>query len=67
VRAAGGSRSATRAATPSPARPGWWAKTLAGFGDDGFDTVMFMPIKRTTEQVEHFAREVVPMLPGSAQ
>ncbi|MFL5877851.1 MAG: hypothetical protein ACJ76T_18500 [Solirubrobacteraceae bacterium] len=46
---------------------GWWAETLAGFGDDGFDTVIFMPIERTTDQVERFAREVVPMLPGSAQ
>jgi hypothetical protein len=42
-------------------------RTLAGFGDDGFDTLIFMPIERTTDQIERFAREVVPMLPGSAQ
>jgi alkanesulfonate monooxygenase SsuD/methylene tetrahydromethanopterin reductase-like flavin-dependent oxidoreductase (luciferase family) len=52
---------------PLAGPPERWAETLAGFGDDGFDTVTFMPIERTTDQIERFAREVVPMLPGSAQ
>ena len=40
----------------------WWVETLAGFVDDGFDTLVFWPVDVTSEQVELLAREVVPQL-----
>jgi alkanesulfonate monooxygenase SsuD/methylene tetrahydromethanopterin reductase-like flavin-dependent oxidoreductase (luciferase family) len=40
----------------------WWVETLAGFVDDGFDTLVFWPVDPTTGQVELLAGEVVPHL-----
>jgi alkanesulfonate monooxygenase SsuD/methylene tetrahydromethanopterin reductase-like flavin-dependent oxidoreductase (luciferase family) len=40
----------------------WWVETLAGFVDDGFDTLVFWPVNSTADQVELFAREVAPQL-----
>jgi alkanesulfonate monooxygenase SsuD/methylene tetrahydromethanopterin reductase-like flavin-dependent oxidoreductase (luciferase family) len=40
----------------------WWVETLAGFVDDGFDTLVFWPVDFTPAQVELFAGEVVPQL-----
>src|SRR5213078_2920213 len=37
-------------------------ETLAGFVDDGFDTLVFWPVETTPGQVEVLAREVVPQL-----
>jgi hypothetical protein len=42
----------------------WWAETLAGFVDDGFDTLVFWPVDTTPGQVELLAGEVVPQLSG---
>ena len=33
----------------------WWVETLAGFIDDGFDTLVFWPVDTVAEQVELFA------------
>ena len=44
----------------------WWVETLAGFVDDGFDTLVFWPVDTTPGQVELLARDVVPHLRGSA-
>ena len=38
----------------------WWVETLAGFVDDGFDTLVFWPVDPTPDQVAAFARDVVP-------
>jgi alkanesulfonate monooxygenase SsuD/methylene tetrahydromethanopterin reductase-like flavin-dependent oxidoreductase (luciferase family) len=38
----------------------WWVETVAGFVDDGFDTVIFWPVDTVRGQVELFAGEVVP-------
>jgi alkanesulfonate monooxygenase SsuD/methylene tetrahydromethanopterin reductase-like flavin-dependent oxidoreductase (luciferase family) len=40
----------------------WWVETLAGFVDDGFDTLIFWPVDVTPGQVEQLAAEVVPQL-----
>ena len=40
----------------------WWVETLAGFQEDGFDTIVFWPVDPTPDQVELFANEVVPQL-----
>jgi alkanesulfonate monooxygenase SsuD/methylene tetrahydromethanopterin reductase-like flavin-dependent oxidoreductase (luciferase family) len=40
----------------------WWVETLAGFVDDGFDTLVFWPVDPTPGQVELLAGEVVPQL-----
>jgi alkanesulfonate monooxygenase SsuD/methylene tetrahydromethanopterin reductase-like flavin-dependent oxidoreductase (luciferase family) len=40
----------------------WWVETLAGFVDDGFDTLVFWPVDTVSEQVELFAGEVAPRL-----
>jgi alkanesulfonate monooxygenase SsuD/methylene tetrahydromethanopterin reductase-like flavin-dependent oxidoreductase (luciferase family) len=40
----------------------WWVETLAGFVDDGFDTLVFWPVDPVAEQVELFAGEVAPRL-----
>jgi alkanesulfonate monooxygenase SsuD/methylene tetrahydromethanopterin reductase-like flavin-dependent oxidoreductase (luciferase family) len=42
--------------------PEWWAETLAGFAEDGFDTFVFWPIDATPHQVELFSGAVVPLL-----
>jgi alkanesulfonate monooxygenase SsuD/methylene tetrahydromethanopterin reductase-like flavin-dependent oxidoreductase (luciferase family) len=40
----------------------WWVETLAGFVEDGFDTLVFWPVDAVAEQVELFAGEVAPQL-----
>jgi alkanesulfonate monooxygenase SsuD/methylene tetrahydromethanopterin reductase-like flavin-dependent oxidoreductase (luciferase family) len=40
----------------------WWVETLAGFVDDGFDTIVFWPVQTAPDQVELLAAEVVPRL-----
>ena len=40
----------------------WWAETLIGFVDDGFDTIVFWPMDPTPNQVELLAGEVMPLL-----
>jgi alkanesulfonate monooxygenase SsuD/methylene tetrahydromethanopterin reductase-like flavin-dependent oxidoreductase (luciferase family) len=44
----------------------WWVDTLAGFVDDGFDTVVFWPVDASPGQVELLAGEVVPKLRGAS-
>jgi alkanesulfonate monooxygenase SsuD/methylene tetrahydromethanopterin reductase-like flavin-dependent oxidoreductase (luciferase family) len=45
--------------------PEHWVETISGFaGDLGFDTFIFWPGGDQLEQVERFAREVVPSLRG---
>ncbi len=40
----------------------WWVETLAGFVDDGFDTIVFWPVDMAPSQVELLAGDVVPQL-----
>ena len=40
----------------------WWVETLAGFVDDGFDTIAFWPVDMAPGQVELLAGDVVPHL-----
>jgi alkanesulfonate monooxygenase SsuD/methylene tetrahydromethanopterin reductase-like flavin-dependent oxidoreductase (luciferase family) len=40
----------------------WWVETLAGFVDDGFDTLVFWPVDTVPGQVELLAGDVVPSL-----
>jgi alkanesulfonate monooxygenase SsuD/methylene tetrahydromethanopterin reductase-like flavin-dependent oxidoreductase (luciferase family) len=40
----------------------WWVETLAGFVDDGFDTLVFWPVETVPDQVELLAADVVPRL-----
>jgi alkanesulfonate monooxygenase SsuD/methylene tetrahydromethanopterin reductase-like flavin-dependent oxidoreductase (luciferase family) len=43
----------------------WWVETLAGFVEDGFDTLVFWPVDNTARQVELLAGDVVPNVRGS--
>ena len=51
----------------------WWIETLAGFANDGFDTIVFWPVDPSPDQVELLIGEVVPLLsnqipaPGDAR
>jgi alkanesulfonate monooxygenase SsuD/methylene tetrahydromethanopterin reductase-like flavin-dependent oxidoreductase (luciferase family) len=47
---------------PLAGPPGWWAETLSGFAEDGFDTLIFWPADPSPRQVELLAGEVVPLL-----
>jgi alkanesulfonate monooxygenase SsuD/methylene tetrahydromethanopterin reductase-like flavin-dependent oxidoreductase (luciferase family) len=47
---------------PLAGPPEWWAETLTGFKEDGFDTLVFWPVDPSPHQVELFAGEVVPLL-----
>jgi alkanesulfonate monooxygenase SsuD/methylene tetrahydromethanopterin reductase-like flavin-dependent oxidoreductase (luciferase family) len=47
---------------PLAGPPEWWAQTLLGFADDGFDSFVFWPVDPSPGQVERFAGEVVPLL-----
>jgi alkanesulfonate monooxygenase SsuD/methylene tetrahydromethanopterin reductase-like flavin-dependent oxidoreductase (luciferase family) len=40
----------------------WWVETIAGFVEDGFDTIVFWPVDPSADQVERLAAEVVPQL-----
>jgi len=48
------------AGEPLAGSPSWWAETLAGFVDDGFDTLIFWPVDTAQSQVELLAGEVLP-------
>jgi alkanesulfonate monooxygenase SsuD/methylene tetrahydromethanopterin reductase-like flavin-dependent oxidoreductase (luciferase family) len=43
------------AGEPLSGPAGWWAETLAGFVDDGFDTIVFWPVDPSPGQVELLA------------
>jgi alkanesulfonate monooxygenase SsuD/methylene tetrahydromethanopterin reductase-like flavin-dependent oxidoreductase (luciferase family) len=47
---------------PLAGPPEWWAETLTGFVDDGFDTLVLWPVDPSPGQVEAFATDVVPLL-----
>jgi alkanesulfonate monooxygenase SsuD/methylene tetrahydromethanopterin reductase-like flavin-dependent oxidoreductase (luciferase family) len=47
---------------PFAGPPSWWAETLAGFVEDGFDTIVFWPVDPSPAQVELLISEVVPPL-----
>jgi alkanesulfonate monooxygenase SsuD/methylene tetrahydromethanopterin reductase-like flavin-dependent oxidoreductase (luciferase family) len=50
------------AGEPLAGSAGWWVETLAGFLDDGFDTIVFWPVDLAPGQVELLAEDVVPHL-----
>jgi alkanesulfonate monooxygenase SsuD/methylene tetrahydromethanopterin reductase-like flavin-dependent oxidoreductase (luciferase family) len=50
------------AGDPLAGPPEWWAETLTGFAEDGFDTLVFWPVDPSPGQVELFSGEVVPAL-----
>jgi alkanesulfonate monooxygenase SsuD/methylene tetrahydromethanopterin reductase-like flavin-dependent oxidoreductase (luciferase family) len=52
------------AGEPLGGPPEWWAETITGFADDGFDTVVFWPVDPSPGQIELLAGEVAPMLRG---
>jgi alkanesulfonate monooxygenase SsuD/methylene tetrahydromethanopterin reductase-like flavin-dependent oxidoreductase (luciferase family) len=54
------------AGEPLAGPPEWWVQTLGGLIADGFDTLVFWPVVASTDQVELFAREVVPHLAARA-
>jgi alkanesulfonate monooxygenase SsuD/methylene tetrahydromethanopterin reductase-like flavin-dependent oxidoreductase (luciferase family) len=51
------------AGEPLAGPPDYWAETLAGFVNDGFDTIVFWPVDPSPDQVELLTGEVVPLLP----
>src|SRR4051794_18921104 len=53
------------AGEPLAGPPEWWVETLAGFVDDGFDTLVFWPVETAADQVELLASEVLPGVRGS--
>jgi alkanesulfonate monooxygenase SsuD/methylene tetrahydromethanopterin reductase-like flavin-dependent oxidoreductase (luciferase family) len=53
------------AGEPLGGPPEWWAETIMGFVDDGFDTIVFWPVEMSPGQVELLAGDVAPMLPSS--
>jgi alkanesulfonate monooxygenase SsuD/methylene tetrahydromethanopterin reductase-like flavin-dependent oxidoreductase (luciferase family) len=52
------------AGEPLAGPPGWWVETIAGFAQDGFDTIVFWPVDMSPGQVELLISEVVPQLPS---
>jgi alkanesulfonate monooxygenase SsuD/methylene tetrahydromethanopterin reductase-like flavin-dependent oxidoreductase (luciferase family) len=50
------------AGEPLAGPAGWWVETIAGFVEDGFDTVVFWPVDTSPSQVELLISEVVPQL-----
>jgi alkanesulfonate monooxygenase SsuD/methylene tetrahydromethanopterin reductase-like flavin-dependent oxidoreductase (luciferase family) len=50
------------AGEPLAGPAGWWVETIAGFVEDGFDTIVFWPVDPSREQVERLAADVVPQL-----
>jgi alkanesulfonate monooxygenase SsuD/methylene tetrahydromethanopterin reductase-like flavin-dependent oxidoreductase (luciferase family) len=52
------------AGEPLAGPAGWWVETIAGFVDDGFDTIVFSPVDPSPEQVERLIADVVPQLAG---
>ncbi|HWF54661.1 MAG TPA: LLM class flavin-dependent oxidoreductase [Solirubrobacteraceae bacterium] len=53
------------AGEPLAGPAGWWLETIAGFVQDGFDTIVFWPVDPSPGQVELLISEIVPQLPGS--
>ena len=53
------------AGEPLAGPPDWWVDTLAGFVDDGFDTLVFWPVEMAADQVALLAGEVLPGVRGS--
>jgi alkanesulfonate monooxygenase SsuD/methylene tetrahydromethanopterin reductase-like flavin-dependent oxidoreductase (luciferase family) len=54
------------AGEPLAGPPDWWVQTIAGFVEDGFDTIVFWPVITEPGQVELFAGEVRSALSGRA-
>jgi alkanesulfonate monooxygenase SsuD/methylene tetrahydromethanopterin reductase-like flavin-dependent oxidoreductase (luciferase family) len=52
------------AGEPLAGPAGWWLETIAGFVEDGFDTIVFWPVDPSPDQVELLIGEVVPLLPN---
>jgi alkanesulfonate monooxygenase SsuD/methylene tetrahydromethanopterin reductase-like flavin-dependent oxidoreductase (luciferase family) len=52
------------AGEPLAGAAGWWVETIAGFAEDGFDTIVFWPADPSPNQVERLIAEVVTQLPG---
>jgi alkanesulfonate monooxygenase SsuD/methylene tetrahydromethanopterin reductase-like flavin-dependent oxidoreductase (luciferase family) len=50
------------AGEPLAGPPEWWAETIAGLVEDGFDTIVFWPVERSPRQVEVLANDVLPLL-----
>jgi len=50
------------AGEPLAGSAAWWVETLAGFVDDGFDTLVFWPVDPSPDQVELLAGDVMPDL-----
>jgi alkanesulfonate monooxygenase SsuD/methylene tetrahydromethanopterin reductase-like flavin-dependent oxidoreductase (luciferase family) len=50
------------AGEPLAGAPGWWVETIAGFAQDGFDTIVFWPVDPSPHQVELLIAEVLPQL-----
>jgi alkanesulfonate monooxygenase SsuD/methylene tetrahydromethanopterin reductase-like flavin-dependent oxidoreductase (luciferase family) len=50
------------AGEPLAGSAAWWVETLAGFADDGFDTLVFWPVDNAPGQVELLAGDVIPNL-----
>jgi alkanesulfonate monooxygenase SsuD/methylene tetrahydromethanopterin reductase-like flavin-dependent oxidoreductase (luciferase family) len=50
------------AGEPLAGPPEWWVETLAGLADDGFDTLVLMPVDTDPGQIELLAGEVIPQL-----
>jgi alkanesulfonate monooxygenase SsuD/methylene tetrahydromethanopterin reductase-like flavin-dependent oxidoreductase (luciferase family) len=53
------------AGEPLAGSAGWWVETLAGFVDDGFDTLVFWPVDTVPGQVELLAGDIAPQLRAS--
>lgn len=52
------------AGEPLAGAAGWWVETIAGFAEDGFDTIVFWPVDTSPNQLERLIAEVVPQLPS---
>lgn len=50
------------AGEPLAGPAGWWVETIAGFVQDGFDTIVFWPVDPSPGQVELLISEIVPQL-----
>jgi alkanesulfonate monooxygenase SsuD/methylene tetrahydromethanopterin reductase-like flavin-dependent oxidoreductase (luciferase family) len=50
------------AGEPLAGPAGWWVQTIAGFIEDGFDTIVFWPVDPSPGQVELLITEVVPFI-----
>jgi alkanesulfonate monooxygenase SsuD/methylene tetrahydromethanopterin reductase-like flavin-dependent oxidoreductase (luciferase family) len=50
------------AGEPLAGPPEWWVETLAGYAEDGFDTLVFWPVDTSPEQVELLAQDILPQL-----